>query len=253
MVIALLGILWWAVHSGRVVAAILLATFMGLIMTAALGLLVTGRFNLISVAFIPLFVGLGIDFSIQFSVRFLAERHFHPGLREALVAAGRGVGLPLAVAAAAIGAGFFAFLPTDYIGVAELGLIAGLGMAVAFALAVTLLPALLALLRPPARPDGSGLRPAGADRELPWPPSSRRARPGLRGRGRGGGGAALRALRLQPAASQEPEGRVDGDPRGPRRRSRLDAQHHQRHRALGSGRRADRAPARRPCRKSRAC
>ena len=80
MVIALLGILWWAVHSGRVVAAILLATFMGLIMTAGLGLLVTGRFNLISVAFIPLFVGLGIDFSIQFSVRFLAERHFHPGL-----------------------------------------------------------------------------------------------------------------------------------------------------------------------------
>ena len=57
--------------------------------------------------------------------------------------------MPLAVAAAAIGAGFFAFLPTDYIGVAELGLIAGLGMAVAFALAVTLLPALLALLRPP--------------------------------------------------------------------------------------------------------
>ena len=150
MVIALLGILSWAVHSGRVVAAILLTTFMGLIMTAGLGLLVTGRFNLISVAFIPLFVGLGIDFSIQFSVRFLAERHYHPGLQEALVAAGRGVGLPLALAAAAIGVGFFAFLPTDYIGVAELGLIAGLGMAIAFGLAVTLLPALLALLRPPA-------------------------------------------------------------------------------------------------------
>ena len=148
MVIALLGILWWAVHSGRVVAAILLATFMGLIMTTGLGLLVTGRFNLISVAFIPLFVGLGIDFSIQFSVRCLAERHFHPGDKEALAAAGRGVGLPLALAAAAIGTGFFAFLPTDYIGVAELGLIAGLGMVIAFALTVTLLPALLALLRP---------------------------------------------------------------------------------------------------------
>ena len=128
----------------------LLATFMGLVMTTGLGLLVTGRFNLISVAFIPLFVGLGIDFSIQFSVRFLAERHFHPGDKEALAAAGRGVGLPLALAAAAIGAGFFAFLPTDYVGVAELGLIAGLGMVIAFALAVTLLPALLALLRPAA-------------------------------------------------------------------------------------------------------
>ncbi|MFO1157617.1 MAG: MMPL family transporter [Reyranellaceae bacterium] len=148
MVLALLGILWWAVHSGRVVGAILVATFMGLITTAGLGLLVTGKLNLISVAFIPLFVGLGIDFSIQFSVRFLSERNFHPVLANALAVAGRGVGLPLALAAAAIGVGFFAFLPTDYVGVAELGLIAGLGMAIAFALTVTLLPALLALLRP---------------------------------------------------------------------------------------------------------
>jgi uncharacterized protein len=149
MVVALLGILWWAVLSARVVAAIVVTTLMGLVMTTGLGLWVTGRLNLISVAFIPLFVGLGIDFAIQLSVRFLAERHFHPGVREALVAAGRGVGLPLALAAAAIGAGFFAFLPTEYVGVAELGLIAGLGMAIAFALCITLLPALLALVRPP--------------------------------------------------------------------------------------------------------
>jgi hopanoid biosynthesis associated RND transporter like protein HpnN len=150
MVAALLGILWWAVHSGRVVAAILLTAFLGLIMTTGLGLWVTGRFNLISVAFIPLFVGLGIDFSIQFSVRFLAERGFQPGLEEALVAAGRGVGRPLLLAATAIGVGFLAFLPTEYVGVAELGLIAGLGMAVAFLLSVTLLPALLRLVRAPA-------------------------------------------------------------------------------------------------------
>jgi uncharacterized protein len=150
MVAALLGILWWAVHSGRVVTAILLTAFLGLIMTTGLGLWVTGRFNLISVAFIPLFVGLGIDFSIQFSVRFLAERRFQPGLEEALVAAGGGVGRPLLLAATAIGVGFLAFLPTEYVGVAELGLIAGLGMAVAFLLSVTLLPALLRLVRAPA-------------------------------------------------------------------------------------------------------
>ena len=149
MVMALLGILWWAVHSARVVAVIVATTLMGLVMTTGLGLWVTGRLNLISVAFIPLFVGLGIDFAIQLSVRFLAERHFHPGIREALVAAGHGVGLPLALAAAAIGAGFFAFLPTEYVGVAELGLIAGLGMGIAFALCVTVLPSLLALVRPP--------------------------------------------------------------------------------------------------------
>ncbi|TAJ82352.1 MMPL family transporter [Reyranella sp.] len=150
MIAALLGILWLAVRSARVVFAILATTVLGLIITTGLGLLATGRFNLISVAFIPLFVGLGIDFSIQLSVRFLAERRFHPEIRAALAAAGRGVGLPLALAAAAIGVGFFAFLPTSYIGVAELGTIAGLGMAVAFVLSITLLPALLSLFRPRA-------------------------------------------------------------------------------------------------------
>jgi hopanoid biosynthesis associated RND transporter like protein HpnN len=150
MIVALLGILWLAVRSARFVAAILITTVLGLIVTAGLGLLATGRFNLISVAFIPLFVGLGIDFSIQISVRCLAERLVHPDIRAALAAAGHGVGRSLALAAAAIAAGFFAFLPTSYIGVAELGVIAGLGMGVALLLSVTLLPALLVLLRPPA-------------------------------------------------------------------------------------------------------
>jgi hopanoid biosynthesis associated RND transporter like protein HpnN len=113
-------------------------------------LLATGRFNLISVAFIPLFVGLGVDFSIQFSVRSLAERLIQPDLQTALIETGDSIGRSLALSAAAIGVGFFAFLPTTYIGVAELGTIAGLGMIVAFCLSIALLPALLVLLRPPA-------------------------------------------------------------------------------------------------------
>ena len=150
MLVALLGILWLAVRSARVVIAILATTLVGLILTAAIGLLAIGRFNLISVAFIPLFVGLGVDFSIQFSVRSLAERLVHPNLRAALTETGSSIGQALALSAAAIGAGFFAFLPTSYVGLAELGTIAGLGMIVAFALSVVLLPALLMLLRPPA-------------------------------------------------------------------------------------------------------
>ena len=146
MLAALIGILWIAVRSGRLVVAILATTLLGLVMTTGLGLLATGRFNLISVAFIPLFVGLGIDFSIQFSIRFLAVRVGRPDAASALAAAGRGVGRGLALSSAAIGLGFFAFLPTSYLGVAELGAIAGLGMIIAFALSVTLLPALLILL-----------------------------------------------------------------------------------------------------------
>jgi uncharacterized protein len=147
MLVALLGILWLAVRSARVVLAIVVTTLAGLVFTAACGLLVIGRFNLISIAFIPLFVGLGVDFSIQMSVRALAERLVHPTREAALVEAGSSIGRALALSATAIGAGFFAFLPTSYIGVAELGAIAGFGMVVAYVLSIVLLPALLALLR----------------------------------------------------------------------------------------------------------
>ena len=149
MLASILLMLWLAVRSVRIMACILVVTIVGLVITAAGGLLAVHRFNLISVAFIPLFVGLGVDFGIQFSVRYKAERLVHPDLRTALTAAGHGVGGSLALAAAAIAVGFFTFIPTNYSGVSELGVIAGFGMVVAFALAVSLLPALLALVQPP--------------------------------------------------------------------------------------------------------
>jgi hopanoid biosynthesis associated RND transporter like protein HpnN len=71
--------------------------------------------------------------------------------------AGFGVGSALALSAAAISVGFFSFLPTTYIGVAELGAIAGLGMIVAFVLTIVLLPALLMVLRP----SGKGMAEVG--------------------------------------------------------------------------------------------
>src|SRR5262249_25693200 len=55
-------------------------------------------------------------------------------------------------------AGFFAFLPTSYSGVAELGLIAGFGMVINLALSLTLLPALIRLLHPKAEQDDIGYR-----------------------------------------------------------------------------------------------
>ena len=52
--------------------------------------------------------------------------------------------------------GFFSFLPTEYTGVAELGLVAGIGMIAAFLTSITLLPALLMLLQPQAEEDDVG-------------------------------------------------------------------------------------------------
>jgi hopanoid biosynthesis associated RND transporter like protein HpnN len=52
------------------------------------------------------------------------------------------------LATASIAAGFYSFLPTAYVGLSELGLIAGTGIVIAFATTITLLPALLTVLKP---------------------------------------------------------------------------------------------------------
>ncbi len=149
MLLAVLVMLWLATRSVRMLACILITTLAGLVITMGLGLLAVGRFNLISVAFIPLFVGLGIDFGIQLMVRFRAERLEKVAVPIAMERAASHIGGSIAVAAGAIALGFFAFLPTSYVGVSELGVIAGLGMAIALILNMTMLPALVQLLRPP--------------------------------------------------------------------------------------------------------
>jgi hopanoid biosynthesis associated RND transporter like protein HpnN len=148
--------LWLALRSFKLIFAILVTLVVGLAVTMALGLLAVGVFNIISIAFIALFVGLGVDFGIQFSVRYRSERFLQPDLTKALCHTGRSVGVPLALAALATAVGFFSFLPTEYTGVAELGLVAGVGMMVAFLTSITLLPALLMLLLPGAEEQDVG-------------------------------------------------------------------------------------------------
>ena len=158
---AALGVLvalWLALRSWKIIAAVFFSLVVGLATTAALGLAMVGSFNLISIAFFVLFVGLGVDFGIQFSVRYRAERHDQGTLHRALQSTAEKVGSPLALAAAATAVGFFAFLPTSYSGLSELGLIAGCGMLIAFACSLTLVPAMLALLNPPGEAAPLGFR-----------------------------------------------------------------------------------------------
>ena len=147
-VLLVLLILWLALRQARIILAVLINLAVGLSFTAAAGLMMVGALNLISVAFAVLFIGLGVDFGIQFSVRYRAERFADRHLLEALEHTGHGVARPLLLAAASIAAAFYSFLPTAYVGLSELGLIAGTGMIIAFLTTVTLLPALLAVLRP---------------------------------------------------------------------------------------------------------
>jgi uncharacterized protein len=154
--LTVLAILWVALRSARIIFAVAVSITMGLAISAAWGLFLVGALNLISAGFFVLFVGLGIDFGIQFSVRYRAERHDREDLSTALHNAAVKAGSPLALAAAATAVGFSSFLPTDYRGLSELGQIAGSGMIIAFFTSITVLPALLAVLNPRGEPHSLG-------------------------------------------------------------------------------------------------
>lgn len=117
----------------------------GLIMTAAFAAFSVGQLNLISVAFAILFIGLGVDFAIHFCLRYkelLTEKVEHLA---ALHESGSDVGASLILCAITTSAGFFAFIPTSFKGVSELGLISGGGIIISLFTTLTLLPALLSL------------------------------------------------------------------------------------------------------------
>ena len=155
-VVIVLIILWLALHSAKIIFAVFVNLFVGLSITTAVGLMMVGSLNLLSVAFAVLFIGLGVDFGIQFSVRYRSERFKNDNLTMALEEAARRAAVPLSLAAMATAAGFLCFLPTDYKGIAELGKIAGAGMLVAFLTSITTLPALLDLLNPPGESEPVG-------------------------------------------------------------------------------------------------
>ncbi|TAM06427.1 MAG: RND transporter [Paraburkholderia sp.] len=146
--IVVLVILWLALRSGKLIGAVLITLAIGLVITAALGLMMVGSLNMLSVAFMVLFVGLGVDFGVQFGVKYREARHQDDRLDAALLKTARVIGVPLTLAAIAVAESFFSFLPTAYKGLSELGQIAGVGMFVAYFANMTLLPALISVFKP---------------------------------------------------------------------------------------------------------
>ncbi len=137
-----------AVRSWRLILPMLMTLWLGLALTVGFAALAVGTLNLISLAFSVLFIGIAVDFAIQISVRFRAALVEARDPALALQQVARIVGPEVMVAAAAAASGFFAFVPTNFAGVSELGLIAGVGMVIAFLCTLLFLPAAIALFRP---------------------------------------------------------------------------------------------------------
>ncbi len=140
--------LFLAVHSWRLIVPILMTLGLGLMLTVLFATVAVGTLNLVSVGFGVLFVGLAVDFAIQFSVRYREFRFESGNPAAAMTETARRVGVQILIAALATAAGFLAFVPTAFAGVAELGLIAGAGMIIAFICTLGFLPAAITLFRP---------------------------------------------------------------------------------------------------------
>jgi hypothetical protein len=138
-------ILALGLRSFRMVISTLATLIVGLIWTAGFTAAAIGHLNLISVCFAVLFIGLGVDFGIHLCIRY--RELLASGLEHsvALNETARDVGSSIFLCATTTAIGFFAFVPTDFVGVAELGLISGTGMFISLFCTLTLLPALLSL------------------------------------------------------------------------------------------------------------
>ncbi|MCL5023634.1 MAG: MMPL family transporter [Nitrospirae bacterium] len=101
---------------------------------------------MISITFAVLFIGLGIDYSIQFCLRYRELVASGDASANSVVIAAEGVGRALILSCITTAIGFFSFVPTAYSGVAQLGVISGTGMFIALFVNLTVLPALLTLL-----------------------------------------------------------------------------------------------------------
>ena len=141
-------ILLIAFRSFRLLVISIVTLLTGLIATAAFAAVSVVTLNIISIAFAILYIGLGIDFVIHYLLRLREILVDETDLNAALIKTSDQVGGALAICAVTTAAGFFAFMPTAFIGVSQLGLISGVGMLISFVVTLTLLPALIRLAFP---------------------------------------------------------------------------------------------------------
>ncbi|MEO1934516.1 MAG: MMPL family transporter, partial [Myxococcales bacterium] len=162
-------VLWRALHSLRLVIAAVTTLLVGLIWTGAFAAAAVGALNLISLAFGILFIGLGVDFTIHIGMAYADALRNDPAGPDAhsraLEFAIRKVGSSLVICTITTATGFYVFIPTDNLGVAELGLIAGTGMILNLILTTTLFPSLLSTV---CRLDPGRDLPRSMSFENPW-------------------------------------------------------------------------------------
>jgi hopanoid biosynthesis associated RND transporter like protein HpnN len=136
-------VLWLGLRSFRLIAASLITLLVGLIFTAGFSAWAVGQLNMISVAFAVLYIGLGVDYAIHLCLRYRELGLNGAAIEVALRGSIKHIAPALILSTLSTAIGFYAFVPTDFTGVSELGLIAGTGMFISLLVTLLLLPSLI--------------------------------------------------------------------------------------------------------------
>ncbi len=141
-----LGLLFAVMVIGVRSVKIIIATFMllliGVLWTSAYAMLTVGEYNTLSLVFVVMFFGLAVDFALHFSLRFQeATNRGNSNVSDALASSTTSVGRAISLCTLTTALGFLGFYPTQYQGLADLGVISAGGMVIAWFLTFTFLPA----------------------------------------------------------------------------------------------------------------
>ncbi len=144
-----------------------LALLFGIAWSFGFVTLAVGHLNILSASFGAILVGLGIDFGIHYIAAYLKSRQQGLDCRAALAATSLLVGPGIVIGAVTTSASFFMAGLTEFVGIAELGIIAGGGVICCLFAAIVVLPPLVLLVdeawpleeHPGILPLGRWLRP----------------------------------------------------------------------------------------------
>lgn len=121
----------------------IIALFVGIGWSMAYITFFVGHLNILSMAFAVILIGLGIDFGIHYTSRYLTCRSEGNDTKTALIRTGKEIGPGILTGALTTAAAFFMAGATEFTGIAELGIIAGGGVLCCCLAALTVLPILI--------------------------------------------------------------------------------------------------------------
>ncbi len=126
-------------------AITLFVLIMAVLWSLGFALITVGHFNILSIAVIPMVLGIGIDFGIQILGRYEEELGHGKSVNEAVTIALQHTGIAIITGGSTTAAAFFTLCFNDFVGLAELGLIAGFSMIFCITANLVVLPAVFIL------------------------------------------------------------------------------------------------------------